>query len=1026
MRKIFAICFCLGIVVFTIISTIYINDDFLNKPADGAIEGLFDLREWNVEERGTHRLKGEWEFYQGVFITPIEGKQVFDEYEDIKQIIDVPSIWDEYVTKGKGSDGFGTYRLLINVPEDRIYGIKTKSIRYASRAYMNSIEVGMNGIPSDSIEGYRSSNMMYAGYAMSEHLQIELVIHVANYNTHNGGITEAIHFGTYEEIIRLRDWQRTLDALLVSGYLIIGIYFLGSYLQRIQDVYLLYFSMFCILQSLYTSTLNERLLDLILRDLVTIELARIQFSTVLLALVCFLLFIYHYFKEYANKMFVTILSVSILLYMCWFVFSLFNYTNTATKGLVLIIVLPIIASFYILWILLKVIKARAAGAEYVLIVGTAFICYGYVLTLNFIFNTDMSYIPVILFLGMVMGLAFMMSYRSQLAFAQVDSLSKELIVYDQFKDDFLAKTSHELRTPLHVILNLSQLLMEGKAGAINDSQYENIVLINTVGKRMTGLVNDLLDAAAIKHGEISLMPAPFSIRSLGEVIEEMKYLIPSDKQVELKNLLVDDRAYYAFGDINRIKQVVFNLIYNAIKYTEHGEISLSANTQDEYIYISVTDTGIGIENEQIERIFSQFYQVKHDMNKRVEGLGLGLGIAKEIVELHGGRLFVSSTPGKGSVFTFSILRYQGDITSEQLLYNVGEESNNQHKYSSIGVDNNVEIQLPMRFDGDQDITVLLVDDEHINLKVLMESLNSTGYNLVAVDSGEDAIEIVRQEPIDIIVLDLMMGGMSGFDVCKEIRKEYTMLELPILILTAAGQMSSMMVAFQAGANDYLDKPVDIEELKMRLESLLMTRKTGQNTVKTELNYLQAQISPHFLYNTLNTLIGLTYKDVVKTREALEYLAIYFRAKLDFFNKQVFVSIKDELQLVNAYLSIEKIRFAERLKVVMDIDESIDVLIPSLTIQPLVENALKHGLQAKTKDGIIEIIVKRSDGNVIIIVRDNGTGMSEQRLTEVITNKTGRIGFSNVQKKIKLIKNAKIDIHSIENRGTTITIVLPRC
>jgi signal transduction histidine kinase len=994
---------------------IYVNKDFLNKP-DGAIEGLFDLRVWNVEERGTHKLTGEWEFYQGIFITPVEGKQVFDEYADRKQFIYVPGIWDKYLNDGKGSDGFGTYRLLINVPEDRMYGVKTKSIRYANRAFMNGIEIGVSGLPSDSIDEYISSNMMYAGYAMSKQGQVELVFQVANYKTPNGGITEVVSFGTYEEVVHLRDWQRTLDALLVSGYLILGLYFLGSYLQRKKDVYLLYFSVFCILLSLYTSTLNERLLDLILRDMSTLELARIQFSTILLALVCFILFIYYYFKEYANKMFVTILSVFILLYMCWLV--IFMDGNMTVHGLALLIVIPIISIIYILWILFRVIRSRSKGSEYVFIVITTIVCYGAILVVNFIYSIDLSYVPVPLFLGMIMGMALMMSYRSQLAFVQVDHLSKELIVYDQLKDEFLAKTSHELRTPLHVVLNLSQSLMEGKSGTINDSQYESIMLINTVGKRMSLLVNDLLDASAIKHGELSMMRAPFNIKCLGEILEEMKYLIPADKPVILRNLLTDDNLYYVFGDINRIKQVVFNLIINAVKYTDEGEISLLAEAKNDYVYISVVDTGIGIEDEQLGRIFSQFYQVRDDMNEKVEGLGLGLGIAREIVELHGGKLSAKSALGKGSVFTFSLPRYQSLAAIDKYL-------SNKHEFSNVYANANPKLHLPLRYDGEQDITVLLVDDEHINLRVLLQGLNSTGYNLIAVDSGEAAIEIINQEPIDIIVLDLMMAGMSGFDVCQKVREEYTMLELPILILTAAGQMSSMISSFQSGANDFLNKPVNMDELKIRINSLLMTRITGKNAMKAELNYLQAQISPHFLYNTFNTIIGLSYKDIEKAREALEYLAIYFRAKLNFFNKQIFISIKDELELVNAYLSIEKIRFTERLQVVMDIDESIDVLIPSLTIQPLVENALMHGLQSKTKDGIIEIIVKKSDDNVIVIVRDNGVGISKQRLTEILTNKTGRIGFSNVLKKIKLIKHAKIDINSIENNGTTITIVLPR-
>lgn len=191
----------------------------------------------------------------------------------------------------------------------------------------------------------------------------------------------------------------------------------------------------------------------------------------------------------------------------------------------------------------------------------------------------------------------------------------------------------------------------------------------------------------------------------------------------------------------------------------------------------------------------------------------------------------------------------------------------------------------------------------------------------------------------------------------------------------------------------------------------------------EFQYFYSQISPHFLYNTINTIIGLSYKDVKKARKALTNLAIYFRGKLEVYKEETLISLESELELVTAYLEIEEMRHEDRLKVEIDIDEDINTMIPPLTLQPLVENSIRHGIMPKG-EGSVKILAKNQEGLVIIRVEDDGVGISVDKQKKLLSEKNDRLGFKNVMNKIKIVKGANLQLDSKEGSGTRITITLP--
>lgn len=207
--------------------------------------------------------------------------------------------------------------------------------------------------------------------------------------------------------------------------------------------------------------------------------------------------------------------------------------------------------------------------------------------------------------------------------------------------------------------------------------------------------------------------------------------------------------------------------------------------------------------------------------------------------------------------------------------------------------------------------------------------------------------------------------------------------------------------------------------------LTQTTKEYQMSIfNSELNFLHAQIQPHFLFNTLNTIITYCRKDPNIAREMLMDLSTYLRGKFDYDSENMKISLKDEIKLIKSYLTIEKVRFGDRLEVVYDIDEDIDITVPCLIFQPLVENAVKHGLKGNIKGVKIDIVVRKTDDNIIMLVKDNGKGIDEDTRVKLLKQESSGVGINNTSKRLKLYYNTDLIIKSAKNEGTCITIKIP--
>ncbi|MFJ7734595.1 ATP-binding protein [Lysinibacillus sp. NPDC097231] len=961
------------------------------------------------------KLKGKWSFYPNVLIAPWES---LDSYKNKRITINVPEDLHDYMQPNEEGISMGTYHIKVKVPVEGQYGLYIRTIRQSNRIFINGVEVGAKGNPSTTIEDYRTENDdKYTVFARSDHKELDIVIQVANFHYPQAGIIYPIEFGSMEAIQHHYRLKVLADAFISIGYIIFGIFYIIFYGQKRRSKEELFFGLFAILLGFYMSFINQKVFFLLMPPILTIDQIRLQLGILPLVLICLTLFIYYMYPQLTKKKIIYLIIFLLgIVFVVYGIYNPFTKNHRATSEEAVInrqlayIALTAPVVLFNVWILIRVMLKRLEGARYILIVLAAICCYAILLVINFLTDMPFDYSEIVLFLLVLIGFTSLLNYRANVAFLRIQALSEELITHNQMKDEFLLKTSHELRTPLNGILNLSRSLMEGAQGPLKRAQQEQVILIHNVAQRLGYLVEDLLFSSNHMTGEVRVSPRAVRVNVINEVVEEIRSVMSRNSNVRIITE-VDLALPAMLTDELRFKQVLYNLLHNAIQHTEVGEIVVTAHTHNRQMVIQVSDTGLGIPPQDIEHLFNAFYQVRG--NHKKEGLGLGLSIAKNIVEKLNGVIQVTSSLGEGTTFTFT------------MPLAIDEQVNNEHlgaivTHTSTEV---LQLDLPLFYKGN-DKKILIVDDDHINIKVLADILALKGYTVIGVDNGFDCVNYIKSNQVDCMLIDLMMDGMSGYELCKQVRKQYDMLELPIIVLTAIMKHSDLVQTLQVGANDYLQKPVAMDELLLRIESLLAVRQSSLDAIEVEMNYLYSQVTPHFIYNTLNTIIGLSYSDMDNTREALYCLATYFRAKLNVHYRNSMILIEEEIELVKAYLYIEKMRFGDRLTIKYDIDESIQLMIPALSLQPLVENAVFHGISKKPEGGTIEVSIQREGQFVRIKIHDNGVGIPAKKLQQLINEESSRIGFSNPLKKFKLMKNASFRLYSEEGKGTTILILLP--
>ena len=405
-------------------------------------------------------------------------------------------------------------------------------------------------------------------------------------------------------------------------------------------------------------------------------------------------------------------------------------------------------------------------------------------------------------------------------------------VWQKAADEFLANMSHELRTPLNAILGMTEGLQEEVFGIVNEKQLKALRTVESSATHLLSLINDILDVAKISSGQVTLQCSHVAVEQLCSSSLAFIKQQALKKRIQLA-IQIPPRLPDLFVDEIRMRQVLLNLLTNAVKFTlEGGTVTLTVSllrqetdpSQLPYLRIAITDTGIGIAPEHISKLFKPFVQIDGALNRQQTGTGLGLALVKQIVELHGGQVGLTSELGVGSCFTVDL-----PYTSQVSLPLQPENSSLtlEADSSTSPTSHSTSIRVPL---------VLLAEDNPANVITISSYLEAKGYRFLFANNGQEAIDLALAHQPDAILMDIQMPGMDGLEAIQQIRQQKSLRDIPIIALTALAMQGDRERCLAAGANDYLSKPVRLKQLDTSIKVLLQhhsneTRSSHRTTEK---------------------------------------------------------------------------------------------------------------------------------------------------------------------------------------------------
>ena len=440
------------------------------------------------------------------------------------------------------------------------------------------------------------------------------------------------------------------------------------------------------------------------------------------------------------------------------------------------------------------------------------------------------------------------------------------------KSNFLANMSHEIRTPMHAIIGLNTLLQKTP---LNSKQKDYAVKIERATKNLLGIINDILDFSKIEAGKLALEEIDFDLKDVLDHLAEITGIKAQDRGTSLTFIRDPDVPAALRGDPLRLGQVLLNLVNNAIKFTESGEITVSTELKEEsaekvILLFSVKDTGIGMTEEQQTSLFQAFTQADSSTTRKYGGTGLGLSISSELVEMMGGSLGVESAYGEGSTFSFTA-HFSRSLKKDDRALERGRKEGHTVSLDDI-----------------KGAQILLVEDNPVNQQIASELLENEGFRLTVAGNGQEAVDYVETQHFDIVLMDLQMPVMGGFEATEHIRRKMSADELPIIAMTADAMVETRKKVIDIGMNGYISKPIEITDLFAELKKWIYPSDVKPQAAirNTEKSTVQ-----DIVIDGLNTVDGL--KRVMGNVRLYSKLLEKFRESYDGFPDKLKESLAKE-------------------------------------------------------------------------------------------------------------------------------------
>ncbi|PHR57616.1 MAG: hypothetical protein COA47_11600 [Robiginitomaculum sp.] len=808
----------IGIIILGLVLSLSTGAWAQGKAAsDTQSAGVLDLTDHDFSVQSQIDLDKHWQFFWREFVDPGQ------ETATSGPIVSMPHGWRGQNFDGVPNDGtgFASYRLRILLPDNApSLTLQVKGLAYASSVYANGVLIRAMGQPGTSAitEIARSYNTQSVLPVLPKTgAELEIIIHISNHFHTHGGIVETLTLGESGAMAMAASRKNLAMTMMIGCLLMLALYHFLLFAARPSDRAPLHFAFYLAVVLTYVVVSNG-VLDTIGVFFSTSLLLKIEYLCLILGGLTVLEFVWsvypqlHWRKVNQAVRLYTVLAGGLIIFT-----SARTYTSLLpiyNLGLLSAVVLNL--AIVILAIRLKLPDAK------VLLLGVFVIAGGVILgivghtaggnapAMMIYFALSFFVLTQAVVIGRQAARATETSERLRGKLQVANSGLEEKVrertselrasvqaaeAANQAKTDFLSMMSHELRTPMNAVLGSAQSL---KTTRLSKKAHELVDTLSDAGQILMTLLNDILDLAKIEAGKLEIDQTNVDLRHILGGVERLYRAQANDKGLDF-SLEIDDNVPQAIkSDPTRLRQIVFNLVSNAIKFTGAGSVTIHVSAEPvgqskNQIRISITDTGIGIAEEARGRLFSRFEQAETSTSRRFSGTGLGLAISKQLAELMGGVLNLQSEVGKGSTFTLC-------LEAETM--------------ATKPVSKTTPNASPALSAKSKKLRILAAEDNLMNRRVLTAFLASIGQQAIYADHGQDALDRLAEQPFDLVLMDIQMPVMDGVSAVKALRANAKGLNanIPVIAMTANAMAGDRQSYLDAGMNDYVAKPMDVRAL----------------------------------------------------------------------------------------------------------------------------------------------------------------------------------------------------------------------
>src|SRR5690625_298205 len=774
-------------------------------------------------------LDGEWHFFEKELLKPKEVEEQLTNHQG--KIVSLPSSFESQIGE---INSFGTYNTKIKIPEKYVGETLAVHVPFqysAYKLYVDGTVVAENGIVGYDRISHHAEMAPKMGYFIAESDEVTFTMQVSSFDHIRGGFENTIYLGEASVVSQKFNTNMIVNLFMNGCIFIIGLFMTLFALYRFrskQEHVFLIFGIFAMLISAralftvpfyYTLIFNVSWLWGTRLEYILSEATSLFYIVLLLK--------WHE-KEFSKKamyflvtLIITVMIVTLFTQPVFFQDLFFKVFSLA---------IPIF--FYFMYVIYKSIRNgnRIAKTNLVgiIIIFIAFL-NDFALGMNWYQSIPLM-LPAVCIYVIIHVILMSKDFAERTKETEqqnkqlrtLNTSNEELAIKLQKeikqKDDYLANTSHELRNPLHGMISITQSILHNRSSHVDEKIQNDLQLQLTIGHHMSRTLDDLLDITRLKEHRIQLQLEKLNIQADSKGVVDMLRVLITNKNIQM-NVQIPNDFPKVVADKNRLIQILFNLLHNAVKYTNEGTITIDADIQGEKVQIHIADTGIGMKEETLRTVFEQYKQGDSSITAIGGGLGLGLSICKQLVEMHGGTIKANSILGEGSVFTFTLPLADDSFEEEAVATTVSSELREPTiKETQLAVNSGKIEPFVTHTSSSYKPKILAVDDDPVNLQVLTNILSEDQYKVKTVTSGKDALKQLDRNECDLIISDVMMPVMSGYELTHFIREKFSISELPVLLLTARSNPEDVYTGFLAGANDYVTKPVDAIELNVRVQA----------------------------------------------------------------------------------------------------------------------------------------------------------------------------------------------------------------